>query len=126
MNDLDDENEDQDGSIGKLKKIKIEKISNTILGLKTYEVKISDNKMNQYVKWTESNRDPTISVWTFITALFLLILNVVGKNIKNSYPEEYAVRKVVESYFNMEVEEMEGVRASQHFLDEMARIDDLA
>jgi hypothetical protein len=46
MNDLDDENEDQDGSIGKLKKIKIEKISNTILGLKTYEVKISDNKMN--------------------------------------------------------------------------------
>jgi hypothetical protein len=41
-----------------------------------------------------------------------LILNVVGKNIKNSYPEEYAVRKVVESYFNMEVEEMEGVRAS--------------
>jgi hypothetical protein len=30
-------------------------------------------------------------------------LNLVGKSFKNAYEEEYAVRKIVESFYNMQV-----------------------
>lgn len=33
------------------------------------------------------------------------MLNLVGKSFKNAYAEEYAVRKVVESFYNMEIRE---------------------
>ena len=93
------------------------------MGLKTYEVKIDEQQVTKYIKWTQSNKDPTISVWTFIMALFLLILNLVGKDIKNSYREEYSVRKIVESYFNMELFEVEGIEAHEGFAEEMLRVD---
>jgi len=33
----------------------------------------------------------------------LFLLNQLGKQLKNDYIEEYSVRKIVESFFNMEV-----------------------
>ena len=33
--------------------------------------------------------------------MVLLLLNIVGKQIKNDYIEEYQFRKVVESFFRM-------------------------
>ena len=87
----------------KPKKINIQKIAETIVGLKTYEVRIDDQKMRTYVKWTESHTNPSVSIWAFITAVVLLWLNLYGKQIKNDYMEEYAVRKVIESFYNMEI-----------------------
>jgi hypothetical protein len=87
----------------KPKKINIQKIAETIVGLKTYEVRISDQKMRTYVKWTESHSNPSVSIWAFITAFILFQLNISGKNIKNDYIEEYAVRKIIESFYNMEI-----------------------
>jgi hypothetical protein len=83
--------------------VKIEKIAETIVGLKTYEVKIDDKKMKDYVEWTESHTSPNLNIWAFICGFILLILNLVGKSLKNAYEEEYAVRKVVESFYNMEI-----------------------
>lgn len=93
-----------DDEEGIFKSIKLEKIAETIVGLKTYEgVKKSEmeKKMIAYTAWTESHKDPTISIWTFIMACVLMGLNIYGKNIKNSYLEEYGIRKVVESFFMM-------------------------
>jgi hypothetical protein len=73
------------------------------VGLKTYEVRIDDQKMRTYVKWTESHTNPSVSIWAFITAVVLLWLNLYGKQIKNDYMEEYAVRKIIESFYNMEI-----------------------
>jgi hypothetical protein len=87
----------------KPKKINIQKIAETIVGLKTYEVRIDDQKMRTYVKWTESHTNPNVSIWAFITAVVLLYLNIYGKQIKNDYMEEYAVRKIIESFYNMEI-----------------------
>ena len=74
-------------------------IADTIVGLKTYEVRINDKKMNTYIKWTESHEDPLLNIWQFIIAWTLLIMNQYGKKLKNDYGEEYAVRKIVESFF---------------------------
>ena len=80
----------------------MKKIAETIVGLKTYESKITDDKMDKYKNFMESHRDPSISVWKFICALVLIIINIVGKTLKNDYYTEYLVRKVVESFFNMQ------------------------
>ena len=90
----------------KPKKINIDKIAQTIVGLKTYEVRIDDKKMLTYTKWTESHTNPSGSIWAFMTAVVLLYLNIYGKNIKNDYMEEYAVRKIVESFYNMEIKKV--------------------
>ena len=34
-------------------------------------------------------------------ALALLLINLIGKNLKNNYPEEYLMRKVIESFMLM-------------------------
>ena len=60
--------------------------------------------MDAYIAWTESHEEPTVNIWAFITAVILLILNLWGKQLKNDYQEEYAVRKIVESFFCMEIE----------------------
>lgn len=59
--------------------------------------------MRTYVKWTESHTNPSVSIWAFVTAVVLLWLNLYGKQIKNDYMEEYAVRKIIESFYNMEI-----------------------
>lgn len=55
------------------------------------------------MQWTESHNNPSVNIWAFICGFILLILNLVGKNIKNAYEEEYAVRKIVESFYNMQI-----------------------
>ena len=30
------------------------------------------------------------------------MVNIIGKQIKNDYTEEYQIRKIIESFFNME------------------------
>lgn len=42
-----------------------------------------------------------MNIWAFICGVFLLFINILGKSIKNDYIEEYAVRKIVESFLNM-------------------------
>jgi hypothetical protein len=45
-----------------------------------------------------------VHIWNFIIAVFLLVINVVGKELKNDYIEEYQFRKIIESFFNMEAQ----------------------
>lgn len=90
---------DEEAGTNKPKKVKIEMIANTIVGLKTYEVRINDKKMDTYIKWTESHEDPLLNIWQFIISMTLLMMNQYGKKLKNDYKEEYAVRKIVESFF---------------------------
>lgn len=59
--------------------------------------------MKDYITWSESHNNPSVNIWAFICGFILLILNLVGKNIKNAYEEEYAVRKIVESFYNMQI-----------------------
>ena len=93
--------------------INLELIAETIVGLKTYEVKIDDHKMNRYMRFSQSHNMPSVNIWAFVCAIILFMLNMVGKQLKNDYMEEYAVRKVVESFYNMrkiETEEPEGIQ----------------
>jgi hypothetical protein len=85
----------------KPKKINIEKIAKIVVGLKVYDIKINDEKMIKYVAFSESHKNPNVSIWAFICGFILMFLNIYGKSIKNDYVEEYAVRKIVESFFNM-------------------------
>ena len=108
----ENKDDEEEGSTTKsgLKRINLGKIADTIIGLKTYEGVKRDEmekKMLAYHAWTDSSNDPGISIWTFLMALFLMILNLYGKSIKNSYLEEYGIRKVVESYFYMNLLEEE-------------------
>lgn len=104
---LQDDNNKKDNAEAALPEqdhsVQIDKIAKTIVGLTTYEVKIDDKKMQDYVQWTESHNNPSVNIWAFICGLILLILNLVGKSFKNAYEEEYAVRKIVESFYNMQV-----------------------
>ena len=93
------DDDDDNPFSNKPKKVDIKKISDTVVGLKTYEVRINKKKMDVYIKWTESHEDPLLNIWQFITAISLLIMNQYGKKLKNDYREEYAVRKIVESFF---------------------------
>lgn len=91
-------------------------ISETIVGLKTYEVRISDKKMDTYIKWTESHEDPMLNIWQFIISMTLLMMNQYGKKLKNDYGEEYAVRKIVESFFQMEIHKTEDPRDLDEYM----------
>jgi hypothetical protein len=57
--------------------------------------------MMKYKEFMESHNDPSINVWRFICALILIIINVVGKSMKNDYYTEYLLRKTIESFYNM-------------------------
>ena len=56
----------------------------------------------KYKEFMESHNDPSINVWRFICALILIIINVVGKSMKNDYYTEYLLRKTIESFYNMQ------------------------
>ena len=43
----------------------------------------------RYIDFTESHKDPSVSIWSFFCGLTLLIINLVGKSLKNDYIEEY-------------------------------------
>ena len=104
---MEDDNNKKDGDVILVKQddsVDIDKIAETIVGLKTYEVKIDDKKMKEYVKWTESHQSPSVNIWAFVCGFVLLMLNLLGKSLKNAYPEEYAVRKIVESLYNMNLD----------------------
>lgn len=89
----------EDPEEGKI--INIDKINKTIIGLTTYEANIDENKVKKYVKFTQSHQDPNVSIWKLICAFILLMINIIGKQIKNNYSEEYFFRKVAETYFRM-------------------------
>ena len=95
-----------------MKRINLEKIGETIVGLKTYEgVKKEEmeKKVITYIAWTESHNEPSISAWTFLVAAILMLMNLYGKGLKQAYQEEYGIRKIVESYFKMQMTDDEGV-----------------
>jgi hypothetical protein len=71
--------DDEAAGTNRPKKVKIQEIADTIVGLKTYEVRINDKKMDAYIAWTESHEEPTVNIWAFITAVVLLVLNLMGK-----------------------------------------------
>ena len=50
----------------------------------------------------DSHNDPSISIQKFIIAIFLIIINIYGKSIKNDYVSEYLNRKAVETFFVMQ------------------------
>jgi hypothetical protein len=92
-------NEDEDDShnnkldnhvVGKRKKkLDLDAIGNTIVGLKTYEVTVTEEQIMRYMDFTESHKDSNVNVWAFICGFVLLIINLVGKGLKNDYIEEY-------------------------------------
>lgn len=83
-------------------------ISDTILGLKNYEAEVIDEaKMKQYVEFTESHNNPKLNIWSLIWAIILISVNYYGFAKKNNFAEEYQIRKVVESFFSMQVQDME-------------------
>ena len=99
--------DDEDGNAGVTenkaipKKINMEKIAETIVGLKTYEVKIGKEDMQKYMEFSEGHQNPKINIWNFVCAIVLLMLNLYGKQVKNDQLGEYAVRKIVESFYFM-------------------------
>ena len=73
----------------KRKELDLDKIGNTIVGLKTYEVTVTEEQIMKYVDFTESHKEPSVSIWAFICGMVLLVINLVGKSLKNDYIEEY-------------------------------------
>jgi len=55
----------------------------------------------KYVEFTEQHKDPAVGIWRLVCGLLLLMLNLLGKQIKNEPTMEYMMRKVVESFFFM-------------------------
>ena len=92
-----DDAADSDGDAGgkgqqtkfKPKKIKIETIAKYLVGISTLEEKVTESKLIKYIKFTESHNEPTLNIWIFLCQFALLLLNMVGKNMKNDYTEEY-------------------------------------
>lgn len=76
-------------------------ISNTIVGLKSFENRVTEKQLQRYIDFTENHNHPSINIWAFLCAVVLLMINIVGKNIKNDYMEEYQIRKVTETFFKM-------------------------
>lgn len=59
--------------------------------------------MESYVTFTESKHNPNIGIWRFIISVFLIVLNILGKSLKNDPAAEYQLRKIVESFMVMNV-----------------------
>ena len=96
-----EDEEEAEGDAAKIRTIDLNLISRTIVGLATYESKIEEPQMLKYKEFMDSHNEPSLGVQTFLIALGLLLINVIGKNMKNSYPEEYLMRKVLESFMLM-------------------------
>jgi len=52
-------------------------------------VTVTEEQIMKYVDFTESHKDPGVSIWAFICGVVLLVINLVGKGLKNDYIEEY-------------------------------------
>lgn len=88
-------------------------IADTVVGLQTFdESKVDEKKMIEYCLFTESHNNPKLSIWACISAIFLMAINIIGKQVKNAYVEEYQIRKVVESYFSMKAIHWDSVSES--------------
>lgn len=76
-----DASDDEGGQGKSVKKmaINLDLIAETIVGLKTYEVKIDDHKMNRYMRFSQSHNMPSVNIWAFVCAIILFMLNMVGK-----------------------------------------------
>ena len=79
----------------------MEQIAKTVVGLKTYEVKIDKKDMDNYMKFSQSHENPNLNIWAFGCSIVLIFLNLLGKQYKNDQPAEYQLRKLVESFFLM-------------------------
>jgi hypothetical protein len=55
------------------------------------------------VKFTESHNNPNIGIWRLIISVLLIVINYVGKSLKNDATAEYQLRKIVESFMVMNV-----------------------
>lgn len=82
---MDDNNKKEEGGEDGLddevnkNAIDIPKIADIIVGLKTYEANIDDKKLEQYIKFSCSHKEPAVNVWAFICGVALLAINIVGK-----------------------------------------------
>lgn len=66
-------------------RINIELISGTIIGLKTYEAEMDEEKVKKYIAFVRGDKDPSVNIWKFLIALVLLAINLIGKGLKNDY-----------------------------------------
>ena len=57
--------------------------------------------MAKYKQFMDSHNEPSLGVQTFVIQMVLLWINLLGKQLKNNYPEEYLLRKVIESFMLM-------------------------
>jgi len=89
--EIDSRNTKLDNHVGskRRKKLDLDKIGDTIVGLKTYEVTVTEEQIMRYMDFTESHKDSSVSFWAFICGFVLLVINLVGKGLKNDYIEEY-------------------------------------
>lgn len=85
----------------------METISEYIVGLDTYEDNTSLRRVHKYIDWTENHNNPNVSVWALLCAVVLLMINVVGKQMKNDYLEEYEFRKIIESFYKMKLRDID-------------------
>ena len=67
----------------------MEEIARTVVGLKTYEVKIDKKDMDEYMKFSQSHENPNLNIWAFGCSVVLIFLNLLGKQYKNDQPAEY-------------------------------------
>ena len=80
LRDDNKKEDDDDENMGKRPiPVDLEKIANTIIGLKTLESKIDDEKLMKYVSQTETFPDPSIGIWRLFCGLALLMVNIIGK-----------------------------------------------
>ena len=57
--------------------------------MKTYEQNVTQETLAQYAEFSQSHNEDSVHVWYLVIAVFLLVINIVGKEIKNDYIEEY-------------------------------------
>lgn len=73
----------------KKKTLDLDAIGDTVVGLKTYEVTVTEEQILRYMDFTQSHKDPSVSIWAFLSGLVLIIINIIGKKMKNDQMEEY-------------------------------------
>ena len=57
--------------------------------------------MKKYKEFVESHENPSLSIQNFLIQLILFIINIIGKEMKNEYRQEYTIRKITESFLQM-------------------------
>lgn len=93
-----------EASANRAKKIDIKKISDTIVGLTSYESNITKDKVKKYLELVDSHKNESLSVHNFMFSLFLLLINLFGKYLKSDEKEVYKIMKITESLFRLHVD----------------------